>query len=210
MADFAAAQHRAEARLGLAKKTPSSTSSTQFLTLPPALRGFACQAHQAWDVIKGPFGNHPSFRVGQVDAELLDEELLSLLVNQVGEGLKLYGSSLKDDYKAEINTVLRTILWKLSIWDHGASYGASLQGLKYVDARTGSKAEATTWQRFAYGLLTVGGRYAWVKWEYYLSSLVNGFEQPSLVTSRLNRATDLLNTTHNVFAFIRSALRLRL
>ena len=36
-------------------------------------------------------GTRPSFRVGQVDAELLDEELLHLLKAQVGEGLKYFG-----------------------------------------------------------------------------------------------------------------------
>lgn len=49
---------------------------------------------QAWDTIKGREGTRPAYRVGQVDAELLDEELLELLKGQVGEGLKYFGVRL--------------------------------------------------------------------------------------------------------------------
>ena len=44
-----------------------------------------------WDILKGREGTFPAFRVGQVDAELLDEELLDLLRAQVGEALKYFG-----------------------------------------------------------------------------------------------------------------------
>lgn len=44
-----------------------------------------------WNSIKGREGTRPAFRVGQVDAELLDEELLGLLKGQVGDALKCFG-----------------------------------------------------------------------------------------------------------------------
>ena len=44
-----------------------------------------------WDWLKDGKGTRPAFRVGQLDAELLDGELLDLLKNQIGEGLKLFG-----------------------------------------------------------------------------------------------------------------------
>ena len=44
-----------------------------------------------WNSIKGREGTRPAFRVGQVDAELLDEELLGLLKGQVGDALKYFG-----------------------------------------------------------------------------------------------------------------------
>lgn len=142
MADFAAAQERILARraardAAAAQQRAELTQSRadRLLRLPPALRAAVQESLHAWDVVSSPFGTQPAFRVGQVDAELLDEELLSLLKNQAGEGLKLFGAHLKDEYGAEIGAFLRAALWKLSIWDHGASYGASLQGLKYIDAR---------------------------------------------------------------------------
>lgn len=53
--------------------------------------GFGGRVLDTWDAIKGREGTRPAFRVGQVDAELLDEELLELLRGQVGDGLKYFG-----------------------------------------------------------------------------------------------------------------------
>jgi peroxin-2 len=212
MTDFAAAQERILARRAASEAATASTAallthsrSERLLSLPPTLRVLAHHTLRAWDTIKTPFGTRPAFRVGQVDAELLDEELLNLLKNQAGEGLKLFGAHLKDEWNAEISLILRSFLWKLSIWDHGASYGASLQGLKYIDAREKSnttRAEATRWQRAAYGLLTVGGRYAWTRWEDHLSSLESGYDEPSPLFKKLSRLTTFLGTSHNIAAFV--------
>lgn len=212
MTDFAAAQQRILARRAAREAAQSSTTSEltksrteTLLHLPPALRILAHHTISAWDVVRSPFGTRPAFRVGQVDAELLDEELLNLLKNQAGQGLRLFGAHLKDDYGAEISLALRSILWKLSIWDHGASYGASLQGLKYIDAREknpAARAEATALQRAAYGLLTVGGRYAWTRWEDHLSSIENSYDiEPSPLIQRLSRLTTFFSTSHNIAAF---------
>ncbi|TKA76532.1 hypothetical protein B0A55_05673 [Friedmanniomyces simplex] len=216
MTDFAAAQQRILARRAARSAHANSLSAqhhaertASLIHLPPALRVLAHRTLNAWDTVKSPYGTRPAFRVGQVDAELLDEELLSLLKNQAGEGLKLFGAHLKDDWGAEIGLVLRGVLWKLAIWDHGASYGASLQGLKYVDARGGGDATSgggrkapTAWQRVAYGLLTVGGRYGWTKWEDYLSGLENGCDtEPSPLIRRLSRLTTLAGSAHEIAAF---------
>lgn len=215
MTDFAAAQQRVLARRAVtASQLRAAESQCQqdrnaalsYLRLPAPLRILGEQTLSAWDVISSPYGTRPSFRVGQVDAELLDEELLNLLKEQVGEGLKLFGTHLKDEYGAEIGLALRTILWKLSIWDHGASYGASLQGLQYIDARAQDAPASltrppTAWQKITYGLLTVGGRYAWSRWEDRLSSLENGYDEPSPLIEKLSRLTTLAGNTHNIAAF---------
>jgi len=211
MTDFAAAQQRIiarraarEAQLAAAASQQYEARASQLTRLPPALRVLVQQTLDAWDVVKAPYSTRPSFRVGQVDAELLDEELLELLKNQAGEGLRLLGAHLKDDYSAEIGLVLRTVLWKLSIWDHGASYGASLQGLKYMDARhkrSGGE-PPKAWQKIAYGLITVGGRYGWQRWEDYLSNIENGYDEPSTLIRRMSRLTTFAGTTHNIAALI--------
>lgn len=211
MADFAAAQERILSRRA-ARAVHETSQATQrqvdlskrLLHLPPALRSASYQAFNLYDGIRSPQLARPSFRVGQVDAELLDEELLSLLTNNVGDGLKLFGAHLKDEYGAEIGLALRSIIWKLSIWDQGASYGASLQGLQYIDARhvnIAARPQPTTWQRIAYGLITVGGRYAWSRWEAYLSDLDNGYEEPSPLIRQLSRLTTLCGTTHDITSF---------
>ena len=100
--DFAAAQQRvAERRRQRAvelhsqiESQRSAHASNALSRLPYNLQGIGQHGLAAWDVIKGREGTRPAFRVGQVDAELLDEELLELLKGQVGEGLKYFGVRL--------------------------------------------------------------------------------------------------------------------
>ena len=75
------------------------------------------------------------------------------------------------------------MLFKLSIWDHNASYGAALQNLRYVDARHKGLVPRlpSRWQKAVYGLATVGGRYAWQKWEDWLSEREGAYDEVGIV-----------------------------
>lgn len=94
--DFAAAQQRIVERRRLrageerarleSQRNRHASSALNRLPFGVGQRGL-----EVWDSIKGREGTRPAFRVGQVDAELLDEELLELLRGQVGEGLKYFG-----------------------------------------------------------------------------------------------------------------------
>jgi peroxin-2 len=97
--DFSRAQERlaarrrlreaeSEARLAQQRASRASTTSNR---LPFPFSRIERVSRDAWDSVKGREGTRPAFRVGQVDAELLDEELLELLKGQVGEGLKYFG-----------------------------------------------------------------------------------------------------------------------
>lgn len=98
-ADFSLAQERviarrrlreAEAQARLTEQQNSHASATvKRLPFPFSRAGRA--GLQGWNSIKGREGTRPAFRVGQVDAELLDKELLDLLKAQVGEALKYFG-----------------------------------------------------------------------------------------------------------------------
>ncbi|MCJ1378875.1 peroxisome assembly protein (Peroxin-2) [Xylographa soralifera] len=209
--DFAAAQQRVLARRQLrvteAQTRRESQRSQQAAAsasrLPFPLGGLARKGIENWDVIKGREGTRPAFRVGQVDAELLDEELLELLKAQVGEALKFFGAHLRDDWSSEILFGLRAILFKLSIWDHNASYGAALQNLRYTDARhRGSAPKAPAqWQKAIYGLVTVGGRYVWEKWESWLVEQEGGYEEPNPTVRKYSRISSFVSTTHSMAAF---------
>lgn len=72
-----------------AQKSIQATSVLARLPFP--LGKLGRQSTEAWEIMRGREGTRPAYRVGQVDAELLDEELLNLLKGQVGEGLKLFG-----------------------------------------------------------------------------------------------------------------------
>lgn len=207
-ADFAAAQERIAARRAQraanqrAHHDPSAQTPARALSrLPFPLGRLSTAGFSAWDAIKGRSGTRPEFRVGQVDAELLDEELLSLLRDQVGEGLKYFGTHITDSYGAEILLALRLILFKLSIWDQNASYGAHLQGLRYTDARSTApdRPPPKPWQKIAYGALTVGGRYAWTKWEDYLLSASEDYTRPESPQLQLfTRISELAGSAHDV------------
>lgn len=123
--DFALAQQRVLAR----RQARESEAQTRFAAesraaerlarLPQPLGRVGRAGFSAWQSISGREGTRPAFRVGQVDAELLDEELLELLKGQVGEGLKYFGAHVQDDWSGEIMLVLRAVLFKLTVWDHG-------------------------------------------------------------------------------------------
>jgi peroxin-2 len=128
---------------------------------------------------------------------------------------------MREDWSHEILFALRAILFKLSIWDHNASYGAALQGLQYTDSRSKGPvySSPTKWQKSIYGLLTVGGRYAWDKWESWLIGQEGGYDEvcyssayieptrltvtkPSQDIRMLSRLTDLISTSHSIAAFV--------
>jgi peroxin-2 len=119
-------------------------------------------------------------------------------------------SHLETDYSAEILLILRALLFKLTMWDHNASYGASLQGLRYTDARGSSSTNPKTiasplpqaWQKAVYGVVTVFGRYAWTKWESYLVDQEGGYEAPPASIRRLSDLTNTLSNAHGAASLV--------
>lgn len=205
-ADFAAAQKRLAARRLAQQQSSTPTGSSSSITSPNVLTRLPAPLREFLAPLTTRTGTAPAFRVGQVDAELLDEELLSLLKQQVGDALKYYGQHLRDDWDAEILLALRAVLFKLTVWDHDSSYGAALQNLKYVDARRAGKsgvlnhAPPTRVQKALYGMFSVGGRYAWHRWEERLLDLESGYEESSPLMRQLARVTGQLGTLHSVAA----------
>ncbi|KAI0053013.1 hypothetical protein FA95DRAFT_1601369 [Auriscalpium vulgare] len=70
-------------------------------------------------------------RVGQLDAELLDQELVNILRDPLSKALGLIHSTLKTRFEPELVLVIQLTLYRLSVWNSGASYGAKLQDLTY-------------------------------------------------------------------------------
>jgi peroxin-2 len=219
---FAQAQQRLAARrrareAEIAARVATQQSASRLrariaATQSPLLRRIGTSTLSLWDTISSREGTRPAFRVGQVDAELLDEELVELLRGQVGDALKYIGggnagagssNSTLHDWEAEISLALRAVLFKLTVWDHDATYGAALQNLKYTDARREGPAlvPPSRWQKSLYGLVTVGGRYLWAKWEDWLLEQDDGFEGSSPRVQRLSRWTSTLSTMHAAAAF---------
>ncbi|KAF5006487.1 hypothetical protein FDECE_7136 [Fusarium decemcellulare] len=191
----------AEAVARIAAQRQSSRARTSVERLPYPLNRIGSD----WDVISTREGTRPAFRVGQVDAELLDVELLDILKEQVCEGLKYFGGGhLHDDWSAEIMLALRAILFKLTVWDHDATYGAALQNLKYTDARRDGPIlkPPSKVQKSLYGLVTVFGNYAWTRWEDWLMEHDDGYDEPSPRLKRLSKLTSTLSTVHSAAACV--------
>lgn len=116
-------------------------------------------------------------RVGQLDASLLDQELTDLLAQPVTAALRKASPLLEKRYEAEIYMLLRLILYKFSIYDNSASYGAMLQNLKYRNewahpARalsTSGDAPLSRTQLALYPLCTIIAPYALAKTRKYMS-----------------------------------------
>lgn len=201
------AAREAQAQARLAAEQSASQLRARISSHPsPLLRGLGGGALSLWDTVSSPEGTRPAFRVGQVDAELLDEELVQLLRDQVGDALKYVGglgSNLKEEWSAEILLALRAVLFKLTVWDHDATYGAALQNLKYTDARHDGPVlvPPTKLQKSLYGLITVGGKYGWTRLENWLLNQDNGFDTPSPRAQRLSRLTSAAENIHSVAAF---------
>ncbi|EIN10323.1 hypothetical protein PUNSTDRAFT_99756, partial [Punctularia strigosozonata HHB-11173 SS5] len=116
----------------------------------------------AWDraqptlnTIRDSQSNPPSdgariLRVGQLDAELLDQELVQVLQQPLANALGLVNPTWKTRFTPELQLLLHLVLYKLSVWDTGASYGAKLQGLRYQPSDIRSPRT-----RLAHGALTV-------------------------------------------------------
>lgn len=210
--NFAAAQERVLARRAAREAADrarlrdqhSHALPTALSRLPFPLSRASGPLHSLWTLLQGREGTRPAYRVGQVDAELLDEELLDLLRGQAGEALKYFGPHLVDDWSQELLLALRAVLFKLSIWDHDASYGAVLQNLRYTDARSQSVAprRPSPTQKGLYGAFTVLGRYGWEKWESWLLDHGAGYSTPSDTMHLMVRLTSWLSTTHSIAAFL--------
>ena len=210
--DFAAAQGRIAARRQareaasqalITSQKSKSQIEAQLAKLPAPLGTLGRAGASVWESIKGREGTNPSFRVGQVDAELLDEELLSLLKNQVGDAFKYFDSHLQDDWSDEILLGLRAILFKLTIWDHDATYGAALQNLKFTDARKRGPilSAPSKMQKALYGLLSVAGAYAWTRWEKKISDIESSYEEePSPLMRKLSTLTGRIGTIYSISA----------
>ncbi|POS83891.1 hypothetical protein EPUL_005167 [Erysiphe pulchra] len=173
--ELALAQQRLAARRAAATSQKASSTSIESSSslsgrnsrLSTILGQFQAIVQKGYENVSRREGTRPFYRVGQFDAEQLDEELLELLKRQVVDGLKYFGTHIHDDWAAEITLGLRAILFKLSVWDNNATYGAALQNLQFTDGRYRGEGIVTPsrWQKFSYGIISTGGRYAWTRWE---------------------------------------------
>ncbi|KAK6344608.1 peroxisome assembly protein (Peroxin-2) [Orbilia javanica] len=193
---WAEAQRRAQSRIAdlavqRAQEAKSSSSISRFLGIS-SLSDLTAKGS--------------NFRVGQLDTELLDAELLELLKGQLWNAIKYFNPAVKEHYETEFVALLRLILFKFTIWDNNATYGAALQNLAFADARRNGAIDTppSATQKTLYGLVTVLGRYIYDKVDSHLihtSSMGLDFDESPFYRN-LSKAMSNLTTVHSVASFV--------
>ncbi|CAB3362294.1 Hypothetical predicted protein [Cloeon dipterum] len=73
-------------------------------------------------------------RITQLDSASLDKEINSVLKLEVEEILRSTAPYALTRYEPEIDALLSLLVWKLSVYDKGATFGQSLLDLKYYNS----------------------------------------------------------------------------
>lgn len=115
-----------------------------------------------------PF-SYPLPRVSQLDAEILDSELTSLLKEQLASIFQLHSTKpWSYAQQPELwDLLLNVVIFRLTTWKLGSSYGLTLQNLKLTDFRSGT---IINHRKRALLLAVVVGGFAYKKLESYLYS----------------------------------------
>ncbi|GAA5888837.1 hypothetical protein JCM6882_002872 [Rhodosporidiobolus microsporus] len=102
-------------------------------------------------------------RVAQLDASLLDGELENILHAPVKTALEGVRQPGRRDWEPELLALLRFAVMRLSLWESGATYGTTLQNLRYRNEAkhagglqaSASDSALTRFQKLAYTALVV-------------------------------------------------------
>ncbi|KIM46051.1 hypothetical protein M413DRAFT_301650 [Hebeloma cylindrosporum] len=156
------------------------------------------------DALSSQESPHPRIiRVGQLDSELLDQELAHLLQEPVTKALSFINAAFKARFEAELHLLIQLTLYKLSVWNTGATYGAKLQDLKYVVSGSSSKHTSSSGlprnTLVLHGALTVVVPYLHNRFRSH--ALSNAWpDAPS--SDRRRKIWDSLNFTESVYALL--------
>ncbi|CAH6720451.1 hypothetical protein CLIB1444_04S00342 [[Candida] jaroonii] len=151
--------------------------------------------------------SYPSPRVSQLDAYILDSELLSLLKQNLTSIFNLHNNQWWTyDHHPELwDLILNVIVFRLTTWKNGSSYGLSLQNLKLVNFRNGRKIGFTK-RSLLLGFII--GDYMFSKFQSYLYSdqqsepsnftIINSIKQfifrhKNIILTKVNNSLKVLN-----------------
>ncbi|KAJ3196360.1 hypothetical protein HK101_009173 [Irineochytrium annulatum] len=116
-------------------------------------------------------------RVAQLDADMLDSDLASSFKDQF-IAMFVGMPDVKDRFDPEIVALLHLIMmYPLYFSSASASYGLQIQNLKYrnewmhmgTSELAAVNAPLTRWQKALHALLTIGGRWGWIRFNQHAS-----------------------------------------
>ena len=104
-------------------------------------------------------------RVSQLDATELDDELLSVLQEQLVAVLKVLPSTRLLRFKPELRAVLKALLWGYSVRSLGQTFGQSMLDIKYS---TDATCTTTLSYRHKWALLFLSVGVEWLRERFHL------------------------------------------
>lgn len=110
---------------------------------------------------------YPSPRVSQLDSSILDNELLTLMKQHLASIFQLQTNKWwsYDQHPELWDLVLNLLLFRITVWKTGSSYGLSLQNLKLVNFRNG---KLIGYSKRSLLLALIVGDYLYKKLQSYL------------------------------------------
>lgn len=115
-----------------------------------------------------PF-SYPSPRVSQLDADILDSELVSLLKQQLSSISHLHRGWWTYELQQELwNLLLNLLVFRLTVWKSGTSYGLKLQNLQLSNFRDG---KIISYSKRSALLAVIIGDFLFTKFQSYLYSV---------------------------------------
>lgn len=160
-------------------KDPSSTSSSSSSSLPPSLPSPSESLERIVMEDRHRTRNLNVLRVSQLDASLLDGEVQNILKSRLLKAFSFFRPGWVHSIKPELELSLQLMIWWLSIWKEGATYGQRLQNLSYRNEKAAAQDPvarslplthlfpATRSQRFLYALIAIVGQWAFSRFEKY-------------------------------------------
>lgn len=139
--------------------------------------------------------SYPSPRVSQLDAHILDSELISLLKEQLTSIFQLHSTSwwTYDQHPELWSLLLNLMVFRLTVWKSGSSYGSLLQNLKLTDFRKG-KLIGYTKRSLLCAVLV--GDYLYSKLQSYLYSIEESEASRNVSKFRLINSVKTFFITH--------------
>ncbi|GEQ70333.1 hypothetical protein JCM33374_g4009 [Metschnikowia sp. JCM 33374] len=128
--------------------------------------------------------SYPSPRVSQLDASILDDELFSLLKQQLSDAFQLISNKpWSYNSSPELWSLgLKLMIFKLTTFNTGSSYGFKLQNLKLSNKSSGGVIGSRT----RYLLLgSILGEYMFKKFQSYIYSLETADSNPKNMLEKL-------------------------
>nr|XP_058945981.1 peroxisome biogenesis factor 2-like [Pocillopora verrucosa] len=95
---------------------------------------------------------HRVLRVNQLDAAQLDEEIIHLLRNQLNKAFHYFEAGVLTKYEAELNAVLRFLVWRFSVYSSNSTIGQRMLNMKYTSAGS----TVSLLQKLLFGFCIVG------------------------------------------------------